>query len=211
MNESQGSVFIVDDDESVRNALSRLVRSVGFDAIACESADEFLDHGGPESPACAVLDIRMPGTSGLDLQEEMANNGKTLPIIFVSGHGTVSMSVRAMKAGAIDFIEKPFDDQLLIDAINLAIRKDKKQRDRETDSRDAAARFESLTPREAKVYGLIGAGFLNKQIAMKLGNSEKTIKVHRGRIMTKMGAKNLPGLLRKAQTLGLLSPTDSLM
>jgi FixJ family two-component response regulator len=211
MNESQGSVFIVDDDESVRNALSRLVRSVGLNAISCESANEFLKHSETEGPACAVLDVRMPGTSGLDLQAEMVNNGIALPLIFISGYGTVPMSVRAMKAGAIDFIEKPFDDQLLIDAINIAIKKDKKHRESETNNRSAAARFESLTPREAKIYGFIAAGFLNKQIAMELGNSEKTIKVHRGRIMTKMGAKNLPGLLRKAQTLGLLTPAESQM
>ena len=203
MTESLGTVFIVDDDASVRSALSRLVRSVGFDAIACQSADEFLSHEALDTPSCAVLDVRMPGLSGLDLQKEMAVRNRSAPIIFITGHGTISMSVRAMKAGAADFIEKPFDDQVLIDAINGAIVRNKRQKLTELESRDISARLDSLTPRESEVFALIATGLSNKQIASELGNSEKTIKVQRGRIMTKMHAQNLAELLRIAQKAGV--------
>lgn len=203
MSVSPGTVFIVDDDPSVRSALSRLVRSVGLNAVPCESADEFLGHEDLDTPGCAVLDIRMPGLSGLDLQEEMAARNQNKPIIFITGHGTIPLSVRAMKAGAVDFIEKPFDDQALIDAIHAAMAKDKQRRIRESEFCKVRVRLDSLTPREAEVFGLVVAGLKNKQIASKLGRSEATIKVHRGRVMTKMRAKSLVELLQIAQIAGV--------
>jgi len=203
VSESLGTVFIVDDDASVRNALSLLIQSIGLNAISCESSEEFLNHEELTMPSCAVVDVRMPGLSGLDLQEAMAARNQSTPIIFITGYGTVSVSVRAMKAGATDFIEKPFDEQVLIDAINAAMAQDRQRRLEESELRQIRARLESLTPREAEVLALVAAGLANKQIAYKLGNSEMTVKVHRGRVMKKMHAKSLAKLLQMAQKVGL--------
>jgi FixJ family two-component response regulator len=196
-------VFIVDDDAAVRRALERLVRSVGNRVETFASAQEFLDHVPPEGPACAVLDIRMPGLSGLDLQERLSAAGLDVPIIFLTGHGTVPMSVRAMKAGAADFLQKPVDDQVLLDAVHRAIESDRAAKKERARVRVVQDRVDSLTPREREVLSLVISGLLNKQIAAELGTSEKTVKVHRGRVMQKMQADSVAELVRLAETVGI--------
>jgi RNA polymerase sigma factor (sigma-70 family) len=199
MTPGEATVFVVDDDASVRTALKRLIKSLGFKVKTFDSAQAFLKNGPHDGPACLVLDVRMPGMSGIELQEQLTNTGLGMPIIFITGHGNIPMSVNAMKAGAVDFIEKPFEDQKLIDAINMAIKKNKKFRTEQAEIKDLQQRVDSLTPREHEVFILVVSGMLNKQIAFDLGMSEKTVKVHRARVMDKMKAKSLADLVRMAE------------
>jgi RNA polymerase sigma factor (sigma-70 family) len=202
----EGTVFVIDDDDDIRRALERLIRSVGLDVETFASAREFLGRTPPDGPACIVTDVRMPGLSGLDLQSELITAGFTLPVIFMTGHGTVPMSVRAMKAGAVDFLQKPVDDQVLLDAIHQAIEHDLRARDEEARLAPIHERLESLTAREREVFELVVRGLLNKQIASELGTSEKTVKVHRGRVMQKMEADSLAELVRMAERIGIGGP-----
>ena len=196
-------VFIVDDDASMRSAVEDLIGSVGLEARGFASPQDFLQAKRPDAPGCLVLDVRLPGSSGLQFQQELAKAGIHLPVIFITGHGDIPMSVRAIKAGAVEFLTKPFRDQELLDAVNAAIERHRAQR------RDAAVvvqlrqRFDSLTQREREIMALVIAGRANKQIAGDLGVSEATVKVHRGQIMRKMGAKSLPELVRMGDALGL--------
>jgi FixJ family two-component response regulator len=196
-------VLIVDDDPIVRGAISSLLQSVGRQVQLFESAPELLQTRLPEVPSCLVLDIRLPGLSGLDLQTELANAGLAIPVIFITGHGDISMSVRAMKAGAIDFLTKPFRDQDLLDAVTRAIGWDRKRRNDEKDTQDLRVSFRSLTVREKQIMALVTDGLLNKQVAARTGISEVTTKIHRGRVMKKMGAKSLADLVVMAEALGV--------
>lgn len=203
MNESEPMVFIIDDDDSVRKALTRLVQSAGMKVESFVSAEAFLSRQRYEGPSCLVLDIRMPGMSGLDLQETLARADITLPIIFMTGHGTIPMSVRAMKAGALDFLEKPFEDQTFLDLVKHAVDCDRQAKQKFAGRRENLKHFESLTPREQDVLALIVTGKLNKQIAIELGISEKTVKVHRAHVMEKMRAESLADLVRISEILPL--------
>ena len=194
-------VYIVDDDPSVRRALARLVRSVGLQVETFPSAKAFLDHPAPDRPACLVLDIRLPGPSGLDLQSTLIQTRRDIPIIFITGHGDVPTSVRAMKGGAVDFLQKPFNDQDLLDCIHHAILMARQQRIERAERAELQSRFATLTPREREVLALVVTGILNKQIADRLGIAEKTTKVHRGRVMEKMQAQSVPDLVQMAEKL----------
>jgi FixJ family two-component response regulator len=196
-------VFIVDDDPIVRGAISALLLSVGRQVRLFESATDLMKTSLPAVPSCLVLDIRLPGLSGLDLQAELANVGLSLPIIFITAYGDIPMSVRAMKAGAIDFLTKPFRDQDLLDAVTRALERDRKRRDKEKDILHLRLNFSSLTPREKQIMALVTDGLPNKQIAAKTGISEVTTKIHRGRVMKKMGAKSLADLAIMAEVLGV--------
>ena len=202
MLEDDPIVFIVDDDDSVRRALARLIKSVDLNVETFASARDFLKRQPHNGPACLVLDMRMPGLSGLDLQDELVAAGRTLPIIFISGHGSIPLSVRAMKAGAVDFIEKPFEDQTLLDGINQSLKKDKQAKLEQAEVREIQRRVDSLTPREREVFALVVSGKLNKHIAFELGTSERTIKAHRARVMKKMQANSLADLIRLAEKAG---------
>ena len=197
------TVIVIDDDAAIREALGGLIRSVGFQAQLLASVGEFLKSGRPETPSCLVLDVRLPGQSGLDLQRELAAMRIHLPIIFITGHGDIPMSVRAMKGGAIEFLTKPFRDQDLLDAIQLGLERDRAWLEEEKLTSDLRARLETLTPREREVMVRVVAGRLNKQIAYDLGISEVTAKVHRGQVMRKMKASSLPDLARIADKLQL--------
>jgi len=196
-------VYVVDDDDSMRKALGRLFRSVGLGVELFASAQEFLDFDKPDVPSCLILDVRLKGQSGLVLQEQIVAGNVQLPIIFITAHGDVAMSVKAMKNGALDFMSKPFRDQDMLDVVQNALLKDEKRR--KTDSRfaDVRRRYETLTPREREVMKFVVGGLLNKQIAAEMGLSEITVKIHRGHAMRKMGARTLPELVLGAQSLGL--------
>jgi len=194
-------VFVIDDDESIREALNSLIRSVGLNVATFASAQEFLQSKRPDVPACLILDVRMPGLSGLDLQRDLAEANIHIPIIFITGHGDIPMSVRAMKAGAVEFLTKPFRDQDLLDAIQQALERDRRARSQQADSAELRNRYQSLTPRESEVFGLVVKGLLNKQIALQLGTSEITIKLHRRQVMEKMDAASLADLVRMAERL----------
>src|SRR5262249_35032241 len=199
-------VFVVDDDPSVREALHSLLRSVGLEVRAFASPQEFLASEQPDAPRCLVLDVRLPGRSGLAFQRALADRGGGVPIIFITGHGDIPMSVRAMKAGAVEFLTKPFRDQDLLDAIQLAIERDRARRRDDAAGSGLKERFASLTAREREVMALVVTGRLNKQIAADLSLSEITVKVHRGQVMHKMHARSLAELVRMADRLGLSPP-----
>ena len=196
-------VFIVDDDLSVRRTTERLIRSAGFKALTFTSAREFLASPRPEGPACLVLDVRMPGLSGMDLQRELTQSGIHIPIIFITGHGDIPMSVRAMKAGAVEFLTKPFRSRSLLDAVRAAIERDRSAYKARSETIELRQRYDQLTPREREVMALVVAGQLNKQVASELSTTERTIKFHRAHIMEKMGAESLADLVRMAEKLGV--------
>jgi FixJ family two-component response regulator len=206
MIETDAMVFVVDDDAPMRESLKNLIRSVGLRAELFASAQEFLGAKRPDVPSCLVLDVRLPGLSGLDLQRRTTDAGMEIPVIFITGHGDIPMTVRAMKAGAVEFLTKPFRDQDLLDAIQLALERDRKARDQRAAVEELRSRFASLTPRERAVMTRVVAGLLNKQIGAELGTSETTVKIHRHHVMEKMGAGSLPELVRMADRLGILVP-----
>jgi FixJ family two-component response regulator len=201
--EQQPVVCIIDDDVSLCEALGSLFRSVGLQVQVFGSAPEFLQSKLPDGPSCLVLDIRLPGLSGLDFQSELAKANIQIPIIFMSGHGDIPMTVRAMKAGAVEFLPKPFRDQDMLDAVQTGLERDRARRRSANDSSKLKASFDSLTPREQEIMGFVTAGLMNKQIAGEIGVSEITVKVHRGSVMRKMGAKSLAELVRMADALGV--------
>jgi FixJ family two-component response regulator len=196
-------VFIVDDDPLVRGSVSSLLRSVGLQTRVFGSASEFLQDKRPPLPSCLVLDVRLPGVNGLEFQAELSNLNLHIPIIFMTGHGDIPMTVRAMKAGAVEFLTKPFREQDMLDAVKLALERDRSRIESETASSGLKSHFETLTPREREIMALVASGLMNKQVAGKIGLSEVTVKVHRGRIMQKMGARSLADLVRMAEALGI--------
>ncbi|MHC8381361.1 response regulator transcription factor [Pseudomonas sp. LB3P14] len=196
-------VFVVDDEASIRDALSNLFRSVGIQVNTFESTSDFLKHPKPDSPSCLILDVRLQGFSGLDFQNQLAESKVKMPIIFITGHGDIAMSVKAMKAGASDFLAKPFRDQDLLDAVSAALQTDVRRRELELQGSDLQNRFQSLTARERQVMAHAAKGLMNKQIADQLHLSEITVKIHRGHAMKKMNAKSFADLVRMAESLGM--------
>ena len=196
-------VFVVDDDESMRAALTYLFTSMNLHVEVFSTATAFLESKLPNIASCLVLDVRLPGVNGLEFQDVLAKAGIHIPIVFMTGHGDIPMSVKAMKAGAIDFLPKPFRDQDMLDAVAMAIERDRKRRESDKDAADLQTHFETLTSRERDILALVSSGLMNKQVAAELGLAEITVKIHRGHIMKKMGAKSLADLVMKAETLGI--------
>ena len=205
MIEPKPTVFVIDDDAAIRDALQSLISSMKLHVELFGSAAEFLQRERPDVPSCLVLDVRLPGISGLDFQRKLTEVNHSIPVIFITGHGDIPMSVCAMKAGAVEFLTKPFRDQDLLDAIHVALERDRARRQQESEMIVLRERFESLTPREQEVLPLVVSGRLNKQIAAELGTSEITVKVHRASVMRKMQADSLPDLVKMAVRLGLLT------
>jgi FixJ family two-component response regulator len=199
----QSIVYVVDDDASMRQALARLFQSVQLRAEVFASAQEFFRSERPDVPSCLVLDVRLPGLSGLDFQAELLKADVRIPIVFITGHGDIPMTVRAMKAGAVDFLAKPFRDQDLLDAVATAIQRDQTRREHEKALAELKVHFESLTPREREIMALVASGLMSKQIAGQIALSEITVKVHRSHIMKKMGARTVADLVRMAEALGV--------
>jgi len=206
--DAEAMVFVVDDDAPMRESLTNLMRSVGLRVEVFASAQEFLRRPRPDVASCLVLDVRLPGLSGLDLQRQMAEGDRDMPIIFITGHGDIPMTVQAMKAGAVEFLTKPFRDQELLDAIQHALARDRHAREQRARSEALRRRYAALTPREREVLARVVAGLLNKQIAAELGTSEASVKVHRQHVMEKMGADSLADLVRMADRLGIPTPTS---
>ncbi|MBY5413314.1 response regulator transcription factor [Rhizobium leguminosarum] len=205
MTEAPATIIVIDDDPEIREALGSLLRSVGFAVNLLASVGDFLRSGRPNGPTCLVLDVRLPGQSGLDFQLELSRENIQLPIVFITGHGDIPMSVKAMKGGAVEFLTKPFRDQDLLDAVHVGLARDRAWLENEKSLATVRARFDSLTPREREVMALVVTGRLNKQIASDLGVSEITVKVHRSQVMQKMGTRSLPELARMADKL-MLAP-----
>ena len=201
--EPEKLVFVVDDDASLRESLADLLRSIGLSVDTFASAHEFLQSKRPDVPSCLVLDVRLKGLSGLDLQKRLVGGDLDIPIIFISGHGDIPMAVQAMKAGAVEFLRKPFREQDLLDAVQPALERDRKNREQRAEIAELRSRFDSLTPREREVMALVAAGLLNKQVAGELGTSEASVKVHRQHVMEKIGADSLAELVRIADKIGI--------
>lgn len=201
--EEKPVVLIVDDDADLREALGSLLRSVDLKVALFSSTAELLSAGRVDAPGCLILDVRLPGVSGLDFQSQLAQSGIGVPIIFMTGYGDVPMTVRAMKAGAVDFLTKPFRDQDMLDAVTAALERDRSRRASDAALTDLRRLYETLTPREKEVMGHVTRGLMNKQVAGELGLSEITVKIHRGNVMQKMQARTLPDLVRMAEALGL--------
>lgn len=208
MTEAKPIVFVVDDDLSVRRSTERLIRSIKLEVQTFTSAREFLKNPPPQGPACLVLDVRMPGLSGMDLQRELARSEIQIPIIFITGHGDIPMSVRAMKAGAAEFLTKPFRSRALLDAVRAAIDRDRAEAKGRNEIEALRRSYEKLTPREREVLSLIAAGLLNKQIADKLDSTDRTIKFHRANIMKKTQVESVADLVRMVEKLGIVSPLE---
>ena len=203
MSAAVPTVFVVDDDDLVRAAIQGMLKSVGLRSETFGTTEEFLRCQRPDGPSCLVLDVRLPGVSGLDFQRELVDAGFRIPIIFITGHGDIPMSVNAMKTGAVDFLTKPFRDQEMLDAVTRALERDLERRREEHSNLDIRARFESLTSRERQILALVTAGLMNKEVAFRIGISEMTVKIHRGHMMRKMGTKSLADLVLIAEKLGV--------